>query len=47
MYLVIMGLILVLGAIFLMNNSFSTIGFLVFAVGLVLMNKGYKKNRGD
>lgn len=45
MYLIIIGLILGLFSIFLMNNNFSTIGFLLFAVGVVLMNKGFKIQR--
>jgi len=42
MYLIVIGLILGLFSIFLMNNNYSSIGFLFLAVGIILMNKGFK-----
>jgi uncharacterized membrane protein len=45
MYLIVIGLILGLFSMFLMNYNYSAIGFLFFAIGVVMMNRGFKTHR--
>jgi len=44
-FLSIAGLVCLLGGIALMRYNYSLLGFAISTIGIVLMQRGYKKNK--